>query len=81
MSTFDRQVARSYGVFEQLPLVTAVELCPGLKILGAEHIRQLTAVVNEVNAVLRNYSVLLERTGLDECYLELTEHQQVVRDL
>lgn len=63
---------------EQLPVTTALKICPDLYVLNAEVMVQLTDMVNKINSVLQKISLALERISLNECYLELTEHPMVV---
>lgn len=63
--------ARRYGVHSAMPLSTARRLCPqGVYLSG--HYRLYQEYSHRFLAMLNQYSPLVEQTGLDEAYIDLT---------
>lgn len=63
--------ARRFGIKSAMPMATAVRLCPGLHIISARH-GKYKAVSEQLMAILRKYTPLVEPVSLDEAYLDVT---------
>ena len=65
--------ARKYGVRSAIPMSRAVRLCPQLKIVHPDF-QKYRAVSQQVFAIFREVSPLVEGLSLDEAYLDVTEN-------
>ena len=65
--------ARRHGVHSAMPMSQAVRLCPDLTIV-APHFAKYRSVSQEVLAILRGVTSLVEPLSLDEAYLDVTEN-------
>src|SRR5919201_2070670 len=65
--------ARAFGVRSAMPMSRAVRLCPDLVIVPPDFARY-RAVSEEVMAILRACTPLVEPLSLDEAYLDVTEN-------
>ncbi|HXM84074.1 MAG TPA: DNA polymerase IV [Burkholderiales bacterium] len=65
--------ARAFGVRSAIPMARAVRLCPGLIIVRPNFARY-KAVSQQVMAILRSCTLLVEPLSLDEAYLDVTEN-------
>ncbi|MCC6212421.1 MAG: DNA polymerase IV [Burkholderiales bacterium] len=65
--------ARAFGVRSALPMARALRLCPELLIVPPDFARY-RAVSQQVMAILRGCSPLVEPLALDEAYLDVTEN-------
>jgi DNA polymerase-4 len=63
--------ARAFGIHSAMPMARALALCPGAIILPARH-RRYHEYSQQVMAVLRRASPLVEQMSIDEAYLDLT---------
>src|SRR5499426_2789382 len=65
--------ARKYGVRSAIPMARAVRLCPELVIVPPDFAKY-RAVSQEVFAIYRSVTPLVEPLSLDEAYLDVTEN-------
>jgi DNA polymerase-4 len=65
--------ARAFGVRSAIPMARAVRLCPELVIVRPDFARY-KAVSQQVMAILRSCTPLVEPLSLDEAYLDVTEN-------
>src|SRR5258708_30587359 len=64
--------ARAFGVRSAMPMARAVPLCPQLALVRPDFARY-KAVSQQVMAILRSCTPLVEPLSLDEAYLDVTE--------
>jgi DNA polymerase-4 len=65
--------ARAFGVRSAMPMTRALRLCPELRIVHPDFERY-RRVSNQVMAILRSCTPLVEPLSLDEAYLDVTEN-------
>ena len=65
--------ARQYGVRSAIPMARAVRLCPDLVIVSP-NFQKYRAVSQQVFAIYREVTPLVEPLSLDEAYLDVTEN-------
>jgi DNA polymerase-4 len=65
--------ARAFGVRSAMPMARAVRLCPSLVIVRPDFARY-RAVSQQVMAILRSCTPLVEPLSLDEAYLDVTDN-------
>src|SRR5207302_596883 len=65
--------ARAFGVRSAIPMARAVRLCPQLAIVRPDFARY-KAVSQQVMAILRSCTPLVEPLSVDEAYLDVTEN-------
>ncbi len=65
--------ARAFGVRSAMPMSRAVRLCPELAIVPPDFTRY-RAVSQQVMAILRSATPLVEPLSLDEAYLDVTQN-------
>jgi DNA polymerase-4 len=65
--------ARRFGVRSAMPMARAVRLCPSLVIVRPDFARYM-AVSQQVFAIFRSVTPLVEPLSLDEAYLDVTEN-------
>lgn len=65
--------ARVFGVRSAMPMSRAARLCPSLVIVRPDFARY-RAVSEQVMAILRSCTPLVEPLSLDEAYLDVTEN-------
>jgi len=65
--------ARKYGVRSAIPMARAVRLCPRLEIVRPDF-QKYRAVSQQVFAIFREVTPLVEGLSLDEAYLDVTEN-------
>jgi DNA polymerase-4 len=65
--------ARRFGVRSAIPMSRAVRLCPELAIVRPDF-QKYRAVSNQVFAIFRSVTSLVEPLSLDEAYLDVTEN-------
>src|SRR5207244_7358750 len=65
--------ARQYGVRSAMPMSRAVRLCPDLTIVPA-NFAKYRSVSQQVLAIHREVTSLVEPLSLDEAYLDVTEN-------
>jgi DNA polymerase IV len=65
--------ARKFGVRSAIPMARAVRLCPDLQIVRPDFAKY-RAVSQQVMAILRSCTPLVEPLSLDEAYLDVTEN-------
>jgi len=63
--------ARKFGVHSAMPLRTAAKLCPQAIFVNG-HMDRYREYSQRAQAVLRNFSPLVEMASIDEAYLDLT---------
>jgi DNA polymerase-4 len=66
--------ARAFGVRSAMPMARALRLCPGLCIVPPDF-SKYRQVSEEVMAILRACTDLVEPLSLDEAYLDVTENR------
>ncbi|HEX5107364.1 MAG TPA: DNA polymerase IV [Vicinamibacterales bacterium] len=65
--------ARAFGVRSAIPMVRAVRLCPSLVIVRPDF-SKYRAISQQVFAIFRSVTPLVEPLSLDEAYLDVTEN-------
>ena len=65
--------ARKFGVRSAIPMSRAVRLCPSLEIVRPDF-QKYRAVSQQVFAIYRSVTPLVEPLSLDEAYLDVTEN-------
>jgi len=65
--------ARAFGVRSAMPMARAVRLCPDLVVVRPDFARY-RAVSQQVMAILRSSTPLVEPLSLDEAYLDVTDN-------
>src|SRR5258705_5217029 len=65
--------ARTFGVRSAMPMSRAVRLCPSLVIVHPDF-NKYRAVSQQVFAIFRSITRLVEPLSLDEAYLDVTEN-------
>jgi DNA polymerase-4 len=65
--------AREFGVRSAMPMARALRLCPELAVVRPDFARY-RAVSQQVMAILRSATPLVEPLSLDEAYLDVTEN-------
>src|SRR5918993_6051855 len=65
--------ARKFGVRSAIPMSRAVRLCPSLVIVHPDF-QKYRAVSQQVFAIYRSVTPLVEPLSLDEAYLDVTEN-------
>src|SRR4029079_9512949 len=65
--------ARAFGVRSAMPTVRALRLCPQL-VLVPPDFKRYRAASQQVMAILRSCTLLVEPLSLDEAYLDVTEN-------
>ena len=65
--------ARAFGVRSAIPMARALRLCPDLVVVRPDFARY-RAVSQQVMAILRSATPLVEPLSLDEAYLDVTEN-------
>src|SRR4029078_8622417 len=65
--------ARSFGVRSAIPMSRAVRLCPSLVIVRPDF-QKYRSVSQQVFAIYREVTPLVEPLSLDEAYLDVTEN-------
>ena len=65
--------ARVFGVRSAMPMARAVRLCPDLVVVPPDFARY-RAVSQQVMAILRSSTPLVEPLSLDEAYLDVTDN-------
>ncbi len=65
--------ARAFGVHSAMPMARALRLCPGLVIVPPDFARY-RAVSEQIFAIFRAVTPLVEPLSLDEAYLDVTEN-------
>lgn len=65
-------VARTYGVKKLMLLTDALRLCPDLVLVKGEDLTPYRQMSNKIHAVLLTYTSLVEKLGLDENFLDVT---------
>jgi DNA polymerase-4 len=65
--------ARAFGVRSAIPMARAVRLCPSLVIVRPDFLRYRT-ISQQIFALFRTVTPLVEPLSLDEAYLDVTEN-------
>jgi DNA polymerase-4 len=65
--------ARKYGVRSAIPMARAVRLCPSIVIVHPDF-QKYRAISQQVFAIYRSVTPLVEPLSLDEAYLDVTEN-------
>lgn len=70
-------IAREYGVKKCMLITEAQKVCPILKLVNGEDLHDYRQISYKVTAALQKYSNIVERLGLDENFVDVSE---LVRD-
>src|SRR5262245_56231042 len=65
--------ARAFGVRSAIPMARAVRLCPDL-VIAPPDFQKYRSVSQQVFAIYRSVTPLVEPLSLDEAYLDVTEN-------
>lgn len=65
-------VARSFGVEKLMLLTNAQKLCPDLVLINGEDLTLYRQMSNKIHNVLLTFSPLVEKLGLDENFIDVT---------
>lgn len=65
-------IAREYGIKKCMLISEARKLCPNLVLVNGEDLHDYRQLSYKVTELLQNYSTLVERLGLDENYIDVT---------
>jgi DNA polymerase-4 len=63
--------ARKFGIHSAMPLRTAHKLCPDAVFLPVDY-EEYSSVSEEVKAILREFSPIMEDAGIDEAFLDIS---------
>jgi len=63
--------ARKFGIHSAMPLRTAHKLCPDAIFLPVDY-EEYSRVSEEVKAILREFSPIMEDVGIDEAFLDIS---------
>uniref|UniRef100_A0A1B6LND2 UmuC domain-containing protein n=1 Tax=Graphocephala atropunctata TaxID=36148 RepID=A0A1B6LND2_9HEMI len=66
-------VAREYGVKKCMLITEALALCPKLVIVNGEDLHDYRLISSKVTDVIRQFSVKVEKLGLDENYVDISD--------
>jgi len=67
--------ARKYGVHSAMPLTVAHKLCPGAVFLPVDY-ATYAAVSRQFKSTLRSVTDIIEDTGIDEVFLDVSESEE-----
>ena len=67
--------ARRYGVRSAMAMARAKRLCPGLVIVPGRH-EAYKAVSEQIRAIFRDYTDLIEPLSIDEAFLDVTQNKK-----
>ena len=73
MISTSNYIARKYGVRSAMPGFIALKLCPQLKLIGG-HFHRYKEESLKIMEILEEYDPLIESSGLDEAYIDLTDY-------
>lgn len=68
-------LARSFGVRSAMPTARALQLCPSLVVLPVS-MQKYRLASQQIRAIYRDYTELIEPLSLDEAYLDVTHTPQ-----
>jgi DNA polymerase-4 len=63
--------ARKFGIHSAMPLKTAYKLCPDAIFLPVDY-EEYSRISEEVKAILREFSPIIEDVGIDEAFLDIS---------
>lgn len=66
-------LARGFGVKKLMPLSDAMRLCPELVLVNGEDLTKYRQMSNKVFNIMQNYTPLVEKLGMDENFLDVTD--------
>lgn len=66
-------LARDFGVKKCMLVTAALKVCPNLVLINGENLYDYRKASYKVTDLLKQYSPLVERLGLDENYIDITE--------
>ena len=72
--------ARKYGVHSGQPTFQALELCPNAIIIHG-HYELYSKKSKEFFNYVKQYSKIIEKASIDECYVDMTEQLSKVKDV
>ncbi len=64
--------ARAFGIHSAMPSARAIQLCPQLKLVSGNMARY-REVADQIFAIYRRFSPLIEPVSIDEAYLDVTD--------
>ncbi len=71
--------ARKFGIKSAMPAAQAKRLCPQAIFLKP-NFKQYSDASDEIHAIFRKYTAVVESAGLDEAYLDVTENSLKIDD-
>lgn len=66
-------IAREYGIKKCMLIPDAKKLCPELVLINGEDLHEYKKISQNVTALLQTFSPLVERLGLDENFIDVSE--------
>ncbi|XP_066245424.1 DNA polymerase iota [Euwallacea similis] len=66
-------VAREFGIKKCMPIPEAIKLCPNLVLVKGEDLYEYRKMSQQVFELLSQYSQFVERLGLDENFVDVSE--------
>ncbi|KAB0804389.1 hypothetical protein PPYR_01359 [Photinus pyralis] len=66
-------IARKHGIKKCMLISDALTICPNLEIVNGEDLYDYRKTSYQVTSYLQKYSALVERLGLDENYVDITQ--------
>lgn len=66
-------VAREMGVQKLMSLKAAKEICPSLVLVNGEDLKKYREMSDKIYEALQHFSPLVEKLGLDENYIDITD--------
>lgn len=64
--------ARNYGIQKCMLVTEALKLCPNLKLVNGEDLHDYRAASNKIFAVLQSWKCPVEKLGMDENFIDVT---------
>jgi len=72
-------IARELGVQKLMSVKSAKEICPNLILVNGEDLKKYREMSEKIYQALQTFSPLVEKLGLDENYIDVTE--QIINNL
>ena len=72
--------ARKYGVYSGQPTYQALELCPNAIVIHG-HYELYSKKSREFFNLVKQYSSIIEKASIDECYVDMTKQLSDVKDV
>ncbi|XP_055586661.1 DNA polymerase iota [Uranotaenia lowii] len=70
-------IAREYGIRKMMLITEAVKLCPELVLVNGEDLTKYKNMSCRINEIMHKYTPNVEKLGLDENYLDVTQEIQL----